>query len=801
MIRTFENREMDFCCMGCANVYSILLESGAIATGQDIRQSELFRRSLELGLISNRESDGENSVAIDANAPTQEILLQVGGMWCSACGWLIEHAVKKLPGIVSAEVSFSSDLAKVKYCPLYLPPDAISTAISRLGYRATEFTGDDAAGKADLRDLVLRLGVAAFLWANIMAFSVILYVGYFEQIAASASRFLPWIMCALATPLIFYCALPILRSAAIGIVNRQLRMEVLLSVGILTAYGFSIAQTLEGRTHVYFDTAAAIVTLVLAGKLIERSAKERASRSIATLYRLMPRKARVVVGGEERFVSIDALQPEMVFLVKAGERLPADGTILEGHTQTDESLLTGESSPVDKQPGDPVLSGSLNAGSVIKVRALRTGDDSTLAQIIRLVQNALSTRVPMERAVDRVSRVFVPSIILLACAAFLILASLHVPAGTALLRAISILVIACPCALGLATPLAVTAALGSAAQQGILISNSMVFESSRKIDTVVLDKTGTVTDGAFRLLDFKLAEEQGDNLEVFLLTYLPLLAAMESASEHLLGRAVTQFAREGRIAAAKTGVVEIRKGQGVMAECTGRRMFIGNRGLAIDQSATPDERLDKFAQDWQQSGRTVAYFGWVGELVGVLAFGDRIKQDAAKAIERLKNRGLAVKLVSGDSQATTAAIAGELGISDFVGEASPQQKVAVVEQMQRAGKIVAVVGDGINDAPALARADLGIALSSGADIAMSAAPVVLMNGSLERIDDTFRLASRASKIIHQNLFWAFFYNLAGLTLSIGGVLSPIVAAAAMLLSSVFVVGNSMRLNRPQSPVP
>lgn len=793
--RTFQDQKLDFCCIGCANVYAILMESGVIASGQNIRDTEVFRRSLELGLISSPTADSEEGVVIGPQAPTSEVLLQINGMWCSACGWLIEHALKKLPGVVSAEVLFASDLAKVKYCPLYLPPEAIAARISKLGYRATEYSGDNAAAKADIRDLVTRLGVAAFLWANIMAFSVILYVGYFEQISASASRILPWILFALATPLIFYCALPILRSAVIGLWNWQIRMEVLLSLGILAAYGLSIAQTVLGRTHVYFDTSAALVTLVLAGKVLERGAKERAMRSISMLYRLLPKKARIADRGEERFVSIDALRPGTVFVVKAGERIPADGKILEGRTQTDESLLTGESTPITKDAGDAVISGSLNAGGVIKVCTLRVGEDSTLAQIIRLVERAMSSRASIERTVDRISRVFVPSVIALACATFLGLVLLHIPVGTALLRAISILVIACPCALGLATPLAITTALGFAANRGILISDSGVLERMSKIDTVMLDKTGTVTSGVFRLLDFALAGQHRDPAESFVRDYLPPLAGIELMSEHLVAHAVVQFAREQGVMPQDVNSIDIRKGYGILATSIGRRMFVGNSVLACTMNAEADANLSSAAQQWQQAGLTVIYFGFEGELAGLIAFGDRIKEGASEAIDRLRRRGLSIKLVSGDSRATTAAIAHELGIDDYLGEATPGQKVALVEELQRKGRVVAVVGDGVNDAPALAQGDLGIALGTGADIAMSAAPIVLVRGSLELIEETFRISSRASRVVRQNLFWAFFYNIAGLSLGIAGVLPPIVAAAAMLLSSATVIGNSIRLSR------
>ncbi len=793
--RLFEAREIHFCCMGCANVYAILLESGALAGGQNIRETEIFRRSLELGLISNPIGDRPPSEPVSPGAPVEEVLLQVGGMWCSACGWLIEHALRKLRGVVSAEVFFASDLAKVRYCPQYLPPDSIAARIAELGYRATEYAGDDAAARSDARDLTMRLGVAAFLWANIMALSVILYVGYFEQIAASASRVLPFILLTLATPMVFYCAWPLLRSAFLGIRAGQIRMEVLLSLGILTAYLLSVAETMRGHTHVYYDTAAAIITLVLAGKLIERSAKDRAARSVARLWRHMPKKVRLSDGCSERFVSIDALEPDTIFIVKTGERIPADGIILEGNTETDESLLTGESAPRPKGPGDTVVSGSLNAGSVIHVRALSTVQDSALCQIIRLVERALGTRAPIERTVDRVARIFVPAVIVLASACFVTLFFLHAGAGIALMRAVAVLVIACPCALGLATPLAITAALGRASQQGVLISDSRVLESMGKIDTVVIDKTGTVTQGNFQLLDFALLREAHNHQHVFLAEYLPLLMGIESLSEHMLGRAVVQYAREHGVDAAVVSNVEVRKGAGVTAIHNGQTVFAGNRQLAMELSHKPGADADDLALKWQEQGRTVAWFGRDRQLEGLLAFGDTLRPEAADAIQRLRRRGMHVRIVSGDSGPTTAAVASMIGVDDFIADAKPETKARIVQDLQRSGKRVAVIGDGVNDAPALAQADLGIAMGSGADIAMSAAPVVLVSSSLEKVNETFWLAALTTRIVRQNLFWAFLYNVIGLVLGVTGVLSPIFAAGAMLLSSTSVVANSMRLTR------
>ena len=816
--RVCEGSERLFCCMGCANVYAILLESGVLAAGQNIRETEVFRRSLELGLISNPATSNEPQRAnpIDPRMPTKEMLLQLNGMWCSACAWLIERGLRSLPGVVSADVFFASDLAKITYCPQSLPPDHIAARIRKLGYEASEYAGDNNGVRSESRDLLVRLGVAAFLWANIMGFSTILYVGYFEQIAASASRVLPFVLWLLCTPLVFYCAWPILRTAALGVRNLQVRMESLLALGILSAYLLSAVQTVRGQTHLYFDTAAAIVTLVLAGKMVERAAKDRASRSIALLYRLMPKKVRVLTSAGERFVSIDALTTGQVFLVKAGERFPADGVVVDGETYVDESLLSGESAPVPKRTGDAVASSSLNAGGVIHVRATRIGDDSALAQIIHLVERALASRAPIERTVDRVCRIFVPSVVLLALVEFAVLLAMHAGVVPAMLRATTLLVIACPCALGLATPLAITAAVGRAAQQGLLITDSRVLESMGKIDVVVLDKTGTVTRGDFRLAEVSLARAPAETFamaatgsgladlpaehkseEIFLEEFLPVLAGIENYSEHLLGRAVTQYALDHRVVALDAADIEIHKGAGISGNVCGRQVFIGNQRMMTMGCCTMDADTETRMREFQQAGRTIALFGWDGTVQGVLGFGDQNKDGAAKMVEGLRARGLVVKMVTGDAWPTAAVVARQIGVDDFTAEATPAGKARIVEELQQAGKKVALIGDGVNDAPALAQADLGIAMGTGADIAMGAAPVVLVSGSLARLEDAFRLSEKTARVVRQNLFWAFFYNAIGIALALTGVVTPIFAAAAMFLSSTSVVANSMRLTRQE----
>jgi len=812
-----------FCCLGCMNVYLILWESGAICAGQDIRQTELFQRSLQLGLISNRAPQKTNSdrTVHAAGSATEELLLHVTGMWCTSCAWLIDHALAAIPGVVQSEASFASDLVKVQYHPQILPPERILSRIASLGYKAQEHTGDTDTADLERRDLLIRTGLAAFLWANIMSLSLVLYAGYFEQISAGVRHGLPFVLMVLATPVVFYCAQPVLRLAVRGLLNRTIRMEALLALGILAAYGYSVVQTFRGEIHLYFDTATIIVTLVLAGKLIERGAKEKASRWIALLHRMMPNKVRLLARGAERFVSIDALEPGTIFVVKAGERIPADGLVVEGESHTDESLLTGESVPVGKGVGDALAAGSINLDGVLSIRATRRAADSTLARIIALVEHALSSRSELERAVDRVARIFVPCVMLLAFLTFLLTWILGASGlGQSLMRGITVLVIACPCALGMATPLAITAALGSASRQGVLVRDSRVLETLQNVDTVILDKTGTVTEGKFSFLELipsqihqqavlAGAEANAFSSEEFQPSWhsgspassdeaLQLLASIEQYSEHPLGKAVGEYARQQGTRIREASDLEIHKGRGITGVVDRKPVFAGNRRLVSELGVSIDEGSERIARSWQLQGKTVAYVGWNQEVHAVAAFGDKLKPEATEVAAELQRRGIDVRLLSGDSQATTKWTAACLGIESCEAEVLPEEKAEAVRWLQGGGAVVAMVGDGINDAPALAQSDLGIAMGSGTDIAMKAAAVVLMGGSLRKILDVVDLSQKTNRVVHQNLFWAFFYNTVGITLAVAGLLNPIMAAGAMLLSSLSVAGNSMRLANSKS---
>ncbi|MGD1070394.1 MAG: cation-translocating P-type ATPase [Bryobacteraceae bacterium] len=758
-----------FCCMGCRNVHSILIESGAIREGDDPRETDLFKRSLELGLISNAAGNPARP-GVPTNAVEEEKLFHVAGMWCSACAWLIEHVLSQEPAIRHADVFFTSDLLRVRYCPQYLPAGRIEESLRTLGYKVSPNDAEARDRTIERRRELLRLGIAVFLWLNVMTLNLSVYLG------GGLQHFLPFLVMGLATPVVFYCGLPILRMAYLGLRQGVARMETLLAIGIVSAYGYSVTQALRGGNHIYFDVACAIVTLVLLGKFVERNAKESTTRAITGLYQMLPVKARVLTAGRARFVAIDALAPDDLFVVKAGERIPADGVVAAGESHVDESIVTGESRPVSRGPGDTVAGGTLNTSGVLEVRATSTGRNSVVGRIVQSVEAALSRRSDIERLADKVARVFVPCVIALAAMVGVVSMFTGLSSAEAVLRAITVLVIACPCALGIATPLAITAAVGAASRRGILISDPRALETVERIDTVLLDKTGTITEGRFSLLEFDP-------------DHLPIVAAVEAYSEHPLGKAVVAQA----IDIPPASNIEIRKGRGILGEVDGVRVFCGNRMLLAELSVPIEASLDARAIAAEAQGQTVSFYGWDAQTAGIFVFGDRIRDDARALVADLRKRGMRVFIVSGDSAGTVQAVSDAVEADEWFAEVLPGAKQALVARLQTCGLHVLMVGDGVNDGPALAQADLGIAMGSGASLAMQASHVVLMTSRLDRVTEVFDLARRTLRIVRQNLFWAFFYNVAGISLAVLGRLNPIAAAGAMVISSLFVAWNSSRL--------
>jgi heavy metal translocating P-type ATPase len=627
----------------------------------------------------------------------------------------------------------------------------------------------DTASRACVRygldwdgDLAARLVVAGLLWASL-------------QLFASAN---PMRLMALAAPAVFYSAWPILRLGAAGIPERRIRMETLLSLGILADYGYSVIVTLRGDAPVYFGSVCAIVTLVLAGTWIERTALAKTRVSLARLVGSLPTKALVVArDGREQAVPVEELTPGEWFLVHAGERIPADGEVIAGDSEADESIVTGESTPIIKGEGDAVIAGTMNLTGTLTVRAARTAADRTLARMVHALEHALASRATIERAADRVARVFVPAVAAIAiatCAALWLAGRAAPPEAVA--RGIAVLLIACPCALGIITPLTITAAVSAASRHGVFVTHAEALESVPALDFLVLDKTGTVTMGDGALVD---APPDG---------VLRMLAAVEQASPHAIGRAIVAAARRRGLVLPIATFVEIEAGFGIRGYVDGRLVVIGNRAFVDDIGQDAEWQ----ALSAERVGHTAVFYRIGRDPVGALVFDDTLRHEAVALVRRAQADGMRVLLLSGDSAATTHAIAARIGADEYAGGLSAAEKVDLIRKRQGAGRTVVMIGDGEHDAAALAQADLGIAVGSGAGLTAEKT-MVLVRGDLDRVADTFALARRMLRVARQNLFWACGCHIVGIGLAVGGLLHPVAAAGGLVLSSVAVIRNSKRV--------
>jgi heavy metal translocating P-type ATPase len=612
-------------------------------------------------------------------------------------------------------------------------------------------------------DLVARFVVAAGLWAAVLAFH------------ASS----PTLLMTLSAPVVFYSAWPILRFGAGVLGNRVVRMETLLAVGILADYGYSVVATLRGGAPVYFGSVCAVVTLVLAGTWIERTALGNTRASLARLIDSLPTTA-LVVGrdGREQVIPVEHLMAGEWCLVHAGARIPADGEVIAGDSEADESLVTGESIAVAKGEGDAVIAGSVNLTGTLTVRVSRASADTTLARMVRAMERAMTSRATIERAAERAARVFVPAaaaVAIATCAAFW-LAGWAAPTE-AVARGVAVLVIACPCALGIATSLAITAAVGAASRQGVFVTHAEALESVPALDLLVLGKTGTVTTGPGALLDAPPD------------VVLRMLAAVEQASPHPIARAIVEAARRRGLVPPIASFVEIETGLGIRGYVDGRLVVVGNRAL-VDGI---DRDVEGQALSAEHVGHTVVFYRVGRDPAGVLVFGDTLRREAVALVRRAKADGMRVLLLSGDSDVTTHAIAARIGADEYVGGVGAEEKAELIRERQGAGRTVVMVGDGEQDAAALAQADLGIAVGSGVDVAALERPMILVHGDLDRIADAFTLARRTLRVARQNLFCACGCHLVGIGLAVGGLLHPVAAAAGMILSNVAVIRNAKRV--------
>jgi copper-transporting P-type ATPase V len=707
-------------------------------------------------------------------------------MTCASCAMRVEKALAKVPGVESAFVNYAGGQAVVSLRDGVDRADLVGAA-ERAGYGMEPLEPESSWGRDDdaqADKLKVRLWVSAALTTPLVVLHFLPQAG--TALGMDHSQ-MAWLGLILSTPVQFWGGWHFLRSAASRLRHLQTNMDTLIAVGSLSAFGFSTWSLLTGGHVVYFETAAAIVTLILLGKYFEARAVGRTSGAIARLVELGAKNATRLVNGEEVTVPVERVMPGDVLVVRPGERVAVDGTVMSGSSAVDESMLTGEPVPVDKVPGDEVFGGTLNQQGRLEVVANRVGAETALAQIVELVKQAQGSKAPVQRLADRVAGVFVPVVLVLALATF---AAWFLATGSveqALIPSIAVLIIACPCAMGLATPTAIMAGSGRGAEMGVLIRGGEVFERSGKLDAVVLDKTGTLTEGRMTVTDVVTTGGLSED-EV-----LVRAASVEAGSEHPIGRAVVAAAQEKALTLLPVTGFQSSTGFGVYGEIEGSEVVVGKALLLQERGLFRSEDLKRRARALQEQGKTVVAAGWDGEARGLVALSDRLRTGSIEAVAALKAAGVEVAMITGDNHVAAGVIAREVGIDRVIAGVLPGGKVDEIRRLQDEGKIVAMVGDGINDAPALTQADLGIAIGTGADVAIEASDITLVSADPTRIPAAIGLARRTLRVIYQNLFWAFGYNVAAIPLAAFGKLSPAIAAGAMAFSSVSVVANALRL--------
>lgn len=726
------------------------------------------------------------------DVPDEKADFLIGGMSCAACAARIEKGLLKTEGVVAASVNLAAETASVTYRPTEIDAQRIMAVIGRLGYQAKprgrNNQGDETSSELKSRRRMLIL-------------SAVLSIPFLAMMAAELLRlpfpaffhtFLPQFL--LATPVQFVAGFTFYRGAYYALRGGSANMDVLVALGTSAAYFYSIWLAVRGgHQGLYFEVSAMLITLILLGKYLESMAKGRTSDAIRKLMGLQARTARVIRDGTEMEVPVDQVVVGDQVLIRPGERIPVDGVVLEGTSAVDEAMLTGESLPADKTKGDTVTGATVNKNGVLRVEARRVGSDTVLAQIVRVVEEAQTSKAPIQRLADVVAGYFVPAVVTIALLTFLIWYFWARPGdfSHALLTATAVLVIACPCAMGLATPTSIMVGTGRGAQMGVLIRGGEHLEKAHQVNAVVLDKTGTLTRGELQVTDFIPAPGFADRADEL----RQIAAAVERLSEHPVAQAIVRESGGGTLAAGlPTEGFEAVPGKGLKALVGDQRILLGTLRFLAESGAATSE-LDAIAAGLEGAGKTTVLMAVNEQTAAVYGVADTVKEHSAEAVQALKEMGIEVWMITGDNRRTAEAIAGAVGIEHVLAEVLPQDKAEKVKALMAEGRVVAMAGDGINDAPALATADVGIAMGTGTDVAMEAADITLMRGDLRMIADSIRLSRTTIKNIKQNLFWAFFYNIIGIPIAALGLLSPVFAGAAMALSSVSVVTNALRLKR------
>jgi P-type Cu+ transporter len=729
---------------------------------------------------------------------THKIDLDITGMTCAACSARIEKGLKKMDGVMNANVNLALEKATVEYNPSLLSPKEMIQKVVKLGYEASVKSDETAQETVDqrLRDIEIQQGKFIFsiilslplLWAMVGHFS-------FTSFLYAPDAFMnPWVQLFLATPVQFFIGKQFYVGAYKALRNKSANMDVLVALGTSAAYFYSVylsLGTLGNGMHsvgLYFETSAILITLIILGKLFEAKAKGKSSEAIKKLMGLQAKTAIVLRNGEELEMALEDVVSGDILLVKPGEKIPVDGEILEGRTALDESMITGESIPVDKTIGDMVIGATINKNGFIKIKATKVGKDTALAQIIKVVEEAQGSKAPIQRLADSISGIFVPIVVGIAIFTFIVWYVWVEPGNFAnsLEKLIAVLVIACPCALGLATPTSIMAGSGRAAEFGILFKGGEHLEMTHRINTVILDKTGTITNGAPVLTDIITDYEE--------MEFLTLIGSAEKQSEHPLAQAIVEGIKEKNNNLKDVTDFEAIPGYGIKATIEGKEILIGTRRL-MNQYTVEINHVVNQMESLEKQGKTAMLVAIDGSYAGMVAVADTIKESSHQAIKRLKDMGLEVIMITGDNEQTAQAIAKQAGVDQVIAEVLPEGKADEVRKLQQQGKKVAMVGDGINDAPALAIADIGMAIGTGTDVAMEAADITLIRGDLNSIADAIYMSKNTIRNIRQNLFWAFAYNIIGIPIAAMGLLAPWLAGAAMAFSSVSVVLNALRLQR------
>lgn len=712
-------------------------------------------------------------------------------MTCAACSTRVEKGLNKIDGVINANVNLAINRATVEFNEGIVTAHDLVKAVEKIGYKAYEHKEDnekiekkDREKEARLREIktlktlfivsvILSVPLFSAMFFHMAGIHTILSDGYFQLI--------------LATPVQFVIGYRFYKGAYHSLRGGGANMDVLVAMGTSAAYFYSVYNVIAGINQYYFESSAVIITLILLGKMLEAIAKGKTSEAIKKLMGLQAKTARVLRNGDEIDIPIEEVIVGDVIVVRPGEKVPVDGKVVEGNSSIDESMLTGESIPVDKRAGDEVIGATINKNGVLKVEATKVGKDTALAQIIKLVEDAQGSKAPVQRLADKISGIFVPTVVVIAVIAFALGFIVYDDFTKALINAVSVLVIACPCALGLATPTAIMVGTGKGAENGILIKGGEHLERTHKIDTIIFDKTGTITKGEPEVTDIITFNDNEEDV-------LRYAAMAEKASEHPLGEAIVKRAKEKNMELHDPQNFEAIPGHGIYASIDNKEIYLGNRKLMKDKNIDITEIEDEISA-LESDGKTAMLMAMDNKLSGIIAVADTVKEHSKEAIKELYNMGIDIYMITGDNKRTAQAIANEVGIKNVIAEVLPQHKADNVARIKEEGKIVGMVGDGINDAPALATADIGFAIGTGTDVAMEAADITLMKGDLRDIVMAIKLSRKTMRTIKQNLFWAFAYNTAGIPLAAFGLLNPMIAGAAMAFSSVSVVSNSLRLKR------